>query len=295
MATRDEDFVDQVFVCNTHTPVLFFSSRGMVYKMKVYKLPLGTPQARGKALVNLLPLAEGESITTTMPLPEDEDTWSEMYVLFATSAGTVRRNRLSDFVSVKANGKIAMKLEEGATLVSVQTCSEENDVLLASAKGKCMRFPGRPTSGSSPGRNSVGVRGMQLAKERRGHLHEHPASGAARHRRARRLPALRQRAAPGGENAEDEPETCSPEEVGADLERRTGSQPWKRVRNSFCRWPATASASAPRPTSTGSRRAAARASTIWTCRAARVRRPPAWSPLSRLPWDRPIGLGDRSR
>ena len=162
MSTRDEDFVDQVFVCNTHTPVLFFSSRGMAYKMKVYRLPLGTPQARGKALVNLLPLAEGETITTTMPLPEDEATWGDMYVLFATSAGTVRRNRLSDFVSVKANGKIAMKLEEGAQLVSVQTGSEDDDILLATAKGKCIRFPVDDVRVFS-GRNSVGVRGIRLA------------------------------------------------------------------------------------------------------------------------------------
>jgi len=164
MSTRDEDFVDQVFICNTHTPVLFFSSRGMVYKMKVYRLPLGTPQARGKALINLLPLSEGETITTTMPLPEDESTWGDMYVMFATSAGTVRRNRLSDFVSVKANGKIAMKLEEGAQLVSVQTCGEDNDVLLATAKGKCIRFPVDDVRVFS-GRNSVGVRGIRLAKD----------------------------------------------------------------------------------------------------------------------------------
>ncbi|MGF1607904.1 MAG: DNA gyrase subunit A, partial [Kiloniellales bacterium] len=165
MATREEDFVDQVFVCNTHTPVLFFSSRGMAYKMKVYRLPLGTPQARGKALINLLPLVEGETITTTMPLPEDESAWGEMYVMFATSAGTVRRNRLSDFVSVKTNGKIAMKLEdEDARLVSVRTCGEDDDVLLASAKGKSMRFPVSDVRVFS-GRNSVGVRGIQLAKD----------------------------------------------------------------------------------------------------------------------------------
>ena len=99
MATRDEDFVHRVFVCNTHTPVLFFSSRGMVYKLKVYRLPQGTPQSRGKALVNLLPLREGETITATMPLPEDEESWGEMSVMFATSSGTVRRNRLSDFTA----------------------------------------------------------------------------------------------------------------------------------------------------------------------------------------------------
>ena len=112
MATRDEDFVSQVFVANTHTPVLFFSSTGMVYKLKVYKLPLGTPQARGKAMINLLPLRAGETITTLMPLPEDESRWGELTVVFATASGGVRRNALSDFTNVNANGKIAMKLDE---------------------------------------------------------------------------------------------------------------------------------------------------------------------------------------
>ncbi|MCH6588674.1 MAG: DNA gyrase subunit A, partial [Proteobacteria bacterium] len=141
MATRDEDFVSKVFVCNTHTPMLFFSSRGMVYKLKVYRLPLGSPQARGKALVNLLPLRNGETITTAMPLPEDEATWGEMYVMFATSRGGVRRNRLSDFTHVMANGKIAMKLEQAdGRLVNVRVCSEHDDVLLAAARGQCIRF-----------------------------------------------------------------------------------------------------------------------------------------------------------
>ena len=164
MATREKDFVSQVFVCNTHTPVLFFSSRGMVYTMKVYRLPLGSPQARGKALVNLLPLAEGETITTAMPLPEDEADWSEMDVMFATSAGTIRRNRLSDFTNIKANGKIAMKLDEGAQLVSVQVCDEDDDVLLASARGKCIRFAVGDVR-VFQGRNSIGVRGIQLGQD----------------------------------------------------------------------------------------------------------------------------------
>ena len=163
MATREEDFVSRVFVCNTHTPVLFFSSNGMVYKMKVYRLPVGTPQARGKALVNLLPLDAGETITAFMPLPEDESAWDAMYVMFATTAGTVRRNKLSDFTEVKANGKIAMKLEEGAQLIDVFPCEEDNDVLLATAKGKAIRFP---VSGVRvfAGRSSFGVRGVRLGK-----------------------------------------------------------------------------------------------------------------------------------
>ena len=161
MATRDGDFVSQVSVCSTHAPVLFFSSRGMAYKMKVYKLPVASPQARGKPMVNLLPLQEGETITTTMAMPEDEDTWNEVFVMFATSAGTVRRNRLSDFVRVQANGKIAMKLEEGAHLVSVQVCAEDQDVLLATSAGKCVRFPVADVRVFA-GRTSAGVRGIKL-------------------------------------------------------------------------------------------------------------------------------------
>jgi DNA gyrase subunit A len=164
MSTRDEDFVSQVFVCNTHTPVLFFSSRGIAYKLKVYQLPQGTPQARGKALVNLLPLQPGETITTAMPMPEDEDTWGDTDVVFATSTGTVRRNRLSDFTRVMANGKIAMKLEaEDSRLINVQPCTEDDDVFLTTAKGKCIRFR-VPDVRVFSGRNSVGVRGIKLAK-----------------------------------------------------------------------------------------------------------------------------------
>lgn len=162
MATRDEDFVDQVFVANTHTPVLFFSSAGMVYKTKVYRLPLGTPQARGKAFVNMLPLDDGETITTVMPLPEDEETWSELFVMFATASGGVRRNRLSDFTDVRANGKIAMKLADGDKLVRVRTCAEDDDILLSAAGGKCIRFPVTDVRVFS-GRTSTGVRGIRLA------------------------------------------------------------------------------------------------------------------------------------
>ena len=163
MATRDEDFVSKVFVCNTHTPVLFFSSRGMVYQLKVYRLPVGTPQSRGKALVNLLPLQEGETITTFMPMPEDEASWDAMFVVFATSRGEVRRNKLSDFSNVKANGKIAMKFEdEDSRLVAVRPCSEDNDVLLSTAKGKCIRFAISDVRVFS-GRTSTGVRGIKLA------------------------------------------------------------------------------------------------------------------------------------
>ncbi len=161
MATRDEDFVDQVFVVNTHTPVLFFSSTGIVYKRKVHKLPLGTPQARGKALVNLLPLDEGETITTMMPLPEDEENLGGLFVIFATSSGNVRRNSLADFTNVMSNGKIAMKLSDGDKLVRVRTCTENDDILLSAKGGKVIRFPVTAVR-LFAGRSSTGVRGIRL-------------------------------------------------------------------------------------------------------------------------------------
>ncbi len=161
MATRDEDFVSQVFVADTHTPMLFFSTRGMVYKSKVYRLPLGNPQARGKALINLLPLEEGETISTVMPLPEDEASWAQSQIVFATSSGYVRRNELSDFVDVKANGKIAMKLEDGDRLIGVGVCTEANDILLAARSGKAIRFAVGDVRVFA-GRDSIGVRGIKL-------------------------------------------------------------------------------------------------------------------------------------
>jgi DNA gyrase subunit A len=162
MATKEEDFVTRLFVANTHTPVLFFSSKGRVYKEKVWRLPLAAPQARGKALINLLPLEEGERITTIMPLPEDESSWEQLDVMFATTGGTVRRNKLSDFVDVRRSGIIAMKLGEGEAILAVETCTEADDVLLTSAQGQCIRFP-VPEVRVFAGRNSVGVRGIALA------------------------------------------------------------------------------------------------------------------------------------
>lgn len=161
MSTRDEDFVNKLFVADTHTPVLFFSTKGMVYKIKVYRLPLGTPQARGKALVNILPLSEGETISTVLPLPEDEASWHDSHVMFATSSGYVRRNELSDFVDVRANGKIAMKLDDSEKLIGVAVCSAENDILLAARSGKAIRFPVTDVRVFA-GRDSVGVRGIRL-------------------------------------------------------------------------------------------------------------------------------------
>ncbi|ACM26590.1 DNA gyrase subunit A [Agrobacterium sp. SHOUNA12C] len=163
MTTRDEDFVTRLFVLNTHTPVLFFSSRGIVYKEKVWRLPIGTPTSRGKALINMLPLEPGERITTIMPLPEDETSWDNLDVMFSTTRGTVRRNKLSDFVQVNRNGKIAMKLEEeGDEILSVETCTEHDDVLLTTALGQCIRFQVSDVRVFA-GRNSIGVRGISLA------------------------------------------------------------------------------------------------------------------------------------
>jgi DNA gyrase subunit A len=161
MSTRDEDFVARLFVANTHTPVLFFSSRGIAYKMKVWRLPLAAPQARGKALVNLLPLEQGERISTIMPLPENEDSWDSLDVMFATTGGTVRRNKLSDFVDVRANGKIAMKLADDEAIVGVETCTEDHDIVLTTAKGQCIRFPVTDVR-VFKGRGSVGVRGINI-------------------------------------------------------------------------------------------------------------------------------------
>ena len=162
MSMKAEDAVSDLFVANTHTPLLLFSSRGMVYKLKVYRLPLGNPQARGKAFVNLLPLIDGETITTVLPLPEDEAVWANLHVVFATSKGNVRRNRMSDFANIRSNGLIAMKLEEeGERLIAVRTCSEADDVLLATSGGKCIRFEVGDVRVFA-GRTSTGVRGIRL-------------------------------------------------------------------------------------------------------------------------------------
>ena len=163
MSTRDEDFVSRVFVANTHTPLLFFSSRGMVYKMKAWRLPSAAPQSLGKALVNLLPVEQGERITEILPLPDDEDSWNKLHLMFSTVSGGVRRNELSDFVQVNRNGKIAMKLDEGDQIVGVQVCTENDDVLLTSSGGQAIRFPVTDVRLFS-GRSSTGVRGIRLEK-----------------------------------------------------------------------------------------------------------------------------------
>lgn len=163
MATRDEDFVSRLFIANTHTPVLFFSSAGQVYKMKVWRLPIGEPQARGRALINMLPLDENERITSIMPLPEDESSWQQLDVMFSTIRGTVRRNSLADFVEINKNGKIAMKLDEGDGIVDVATCTANDDVLLTTALGQAIRFQVDEVR-VFKGRDSTGVRGISLAE-----------------------------------------------------------------------------------------------------------------------------------
>ncbi|PYE86822.1 DNA gyrase subunit A [Phyllobacterium leguminum] len=218
MATREEDFVTRLFVANTHAPVLFFSSRGIVYKEKVWRLPIGTPQSRGKALINMLPLEQGERITTIMPLPEDEASWANLDVMFATTRGTVRRNKLSDFVQVNRNGKIAMKLEEeGDEILSVETCTEFDDVMLTAAGGQCIRFPVTDVRVFA-GRNSIGVRGINLAKGDHvismAILHHVDATPAERSAYIKR--SIAERRALGADDADDI--VVVGEEVSADAE-----------------------------------------------------------------------------
>jgi len=164
MRTHEDDFVSRMFVASTHTPVLFFSSLGRVYKLKVYKLPLGNPQARGKAMVNMFPhISEGEYITAILPLPEEEERWQALSAFFATAKGKVRRNALADFVRVPQNGKIAMGLDEGDRLIGVAVCDESHDILLAMAGGKAIRFPVE-TVRVFRSRSSEGIRGVDLAQ-----------------------------------------------------------------------------------------------------------------------------------
>ena len=163
MATKDEDAVTRVFSANTHTPMLFFSSGGKAYQLKVWRLPVGTPTSRGKAFVNLLPIEPGETITSILPLPEDEATWDQYDVMFSTRSGGVRRNKLSDFIGIKRNGKIAMKLDDGDSIVGVGVCNAQaNDILLTTALGRCIRFAVDEVRVFA-GRDSTGVRGIRLA------------------------------------------------------------------------------------------------------------------------------------
>ena len=163
MNTKDEDFVTNLFVADTHTPLLFFTSDGMVYKLKTWRLPPGGRAARGKAIVNLLPIAQGVSVAAIMPVDAPEEDWKDLQIVFATSSGSVRRNALSDFTNVMRNGKIAMKLPEGTSIVNVRICSENDDFLLTTAQGKVIRFPVADVR-IFKGRDSTGVRGIRLAE-----------------------------------------------------------------------------------------------------------------------------------
>lgn len=163
MDVRDEDITTDIFVTNTHTPILFFSNKGKVYRLKTYKLPLGTPQARGRALVNLLPLEQDEKISTILALPEDESTWQNLSIVFATSNGDIRRNSMDQFVDIRSSGKIAMKLEGDEALIGVNLCTESDDILLSTKDGKCIRFPVEKLR-VFQSRNSTGVRGIKLEK-----------------------------------------------------------------------------------------------------------------------------------
>ena len=164
MSTKDDDVVTSLFVANTHTPLLFFTTEGMVYKLKTWRLPQGARNARGKAIVNILPIPTGVSIAAIMPVDREEDDWDQLQIVFATSAGDVRRNALSDFTNVKSNGKIAMKLPEDVALVNARICTEDDDVMLVTAGGRAIRFPTTDVR-VFKGRDSTGVRGIRLAAE----------------------------------------------------------------------------------------------------------------------------------
>jgi len=219
MSTRQEDFVRRLFIANTHTPVLFFSSRGMVYKMKVWKLPAAQPQSQGKALINLLPLDQDEWITSILPLPENEDSWDNLHVMFATADGNVRRNKLSEFVEVRQSGKIAMKLEAGQRIIGVETCSGDDDVLLTTAKGRAIRFPVTAVR-EFKGREARGVMGIRLEGDDSvismamlRHVDAPPDERAAYLRQAGAM-----RRAAGGQAAEEQAEEATSEAENGDEE-----------------------------------------------------------------------------
>ncbi len=210
MSTKDEDFVTRLFVANTHTPILFFSSRGIVYKEKVWRLPIGTPQSRGKFLRNMLPLEEGDRITAILPLPDEEE-WGKLDVMFATTRGTVRRNKLSDFADVKRNGKIAMKFdEEGDAILAVETCTDNDDVLLTASSGQCIRFPVSAVRVFA-GRSSQGVRGISMGAGDRAismTILEHVDASAGERSAYLKRSVAERRAALIGENGDGEDEVA---------------------------------------------------------------------------------------
>ncbi len=163
ITTREEDFVVQIFTANTHTPMLFFSTQGLVYKIKAYKVPEGTSASKGKSIFNILPLKNHHSISSIMPLPEDENEWKNLKIIFVTSKGNIRKNSLEDFININASGKIAMKLSENDKIIGVKICKEDQDILLSTKFGKCIRFMSKKLR-LFKGRSSKGIRGMQLAE-----------------------------------------------------------------------------------------------------------------------------------
>ena len=235
MATKDEDFLTRLFVANTHTPILFFSSRGIVYKEKVWRLPVGSPQSRGKFLRNMLPLEEGDRITAILPLP-DESEWDKLHVMFATTRGTVRRNELSDFADVRRNGKIAMKFDEdGDAILAVEVCTDNDDVLLTADSGQCIRFPVSDVR-VFQSRGSQGVRGIKLGENDRAismtiieHVEATPAERAAYLKRA----AAERRAA-SAEDAEGEDDIAlTNEEVGEETDLSEDRYEFLRAHEQF--------------------------------------------------------------
>ncbi len=213
MQTKEEDVVTTLFVANTHTQLLFFTTDGMVYKLKTWRLPLGGRTSKGKAIVNILPIPQGVSIAAIMPVDVPEEDWNDLQIFFATSAGGVRRNALSDFTNVKSNGKIAMKLpEDGTRLVNARICSEDDDVMLVTSRGRAIRFPTTDVR-VFKGRDSTGVRGIRLQKK-----DEVVSMSVIRHFEAtpdERAAYLKMRRAAAGA-PEDEVETDAEEEASAD-------------------------------------------------------------------------------
>ena len=218
MSTKDEDAVTRVFSANTHTPMLFFSSGGKVFQLKVWRLPIGTPTSRGKAFVNLLPIEPGETITSILPLPEDEAAWDQYDIMFATRSGGVRRNKLSDFQGIKRNGKIAMKLDDGDSIIGVGLCNAQaNDILLTTALGRCIRFATEEVRVFA-GRDSTGVRGIRLAEGdtviSMAILRSVTASPAERAAYVKHANAMRKAASGEAEDADDVAAPDDDEDVG---------------------------------------------------------------------------------
>ena len=162
IVTRDEDFVVQIFTANTHTPVIFFSSEGLAFKIKAWKIPEGSPSSKGKSLFNILPLKNHQSISSIMPLPEDENLWKNLLIIFVTANGNVRKNSLEDFANINANGKIAMKLDTNDKIVGVRICRDDQDIMMSTKSGKCIRFMAKKLR-LFKGRSSKGIRGIQLS------------------------------------------------------------------------------------------------------------------------------------